>query len=180
MAQDCPSPACKNRSQPPSLAWDERVPNRVHATMQPVQAPHTRSAVDRIFAKPNLDQLGARYDPILSSGQRADLHIPSASLRFPVYMTGKCRLGRGTRGHGGEGAEGRRTSGALSVNFGCRVRGRGCAPRLPRRSPPRPRGSPPPPERWREPARRPSQKPRGCPWQRPARSRDAPRRATSR
>jgi hypothetical protein len=68
--------------------------------MQSVQTSHSQSAVDRIFAKAELKQLGTRYDPVLAFRKCTDLPIPAVSLQFPVYQAGNYRFRRTGRGHG--------------------------------------------------------------------------------
>lgn len=68
--------------------------DRVDATMQSMKAPQAQSNVDRVFSEPQRNQLPTRNDSVLPSSKLSNCRIRTASLQFPAYMTGKCRLGR--------------------------------------------------------------------------------------
>jgi hypothetical protein len=67
--------------------------NRVNPTVHAMEPAQALPGIDCVFPKADPDQLPARHDPMLPFGEFRNRRIGCASLQFPAYATGNCRLG---------------------------------------------------------------------------------------
>jgi hypothetical protein len=65
----CARAAREHRCHPPPVGAEDRMADRVHAGVDPVQSTRLESAVDRVASEPELEQLPARDRAVLLLGQ---------------------------------------------------------------------------------------------------------------
>jgi hypothetical protein len=80
MTENGSRPTCQHGCHPTTLSREVPVADGVNATMNPMQPPRKRPALDSRLVESDLSQLGNRDDPVLTSGNLGDLPVGIGAL----------------------------------------------------------------------------------------------------